>query len=301
MNALLRLSGGFRVAIISTVVCALGSPTLAQSENGAQDTVDDGPAFNTDLTIGFRQESFGGLAPNFGDGAEPGESIGLALLSDIEVFFFETGAGSIVLFNGRDLGGFGQTLQPTPGPGGFLSGGVMLRPVGHPVAYDLGLRFEALSLPPDRIDNNAGGGSLAVGGSQVALIVEPRIGVLGEFSPDLGWFAGMSGGLAFQNVNVTNGGVTVLSGNGLSPTVSVDAGVRLPLADGVAAHLGARMRWMGRIPGMTDTAVPTTFGGQLSTGLFASIRIALPSGSEGADFVIATVDRQGRPLGVSVR
>jgi len=299
MKLLLRLTGGFRAGVVSLVLCGFAGPALAQSNNtGGQNNIDDPSAVGSDLTIGFRQESFGDLAPDFG-GTDQNSSIGFAILSDIEAFlFFEAAIGRVTVFNGRSLGGFGQTLQPLPGPGGFVSGGLMLHPVGHPVAYDLGIRIEALSLPPNRIDNNAGGGSLAVGGSQVALIAEPRIGLLGEFSPNLGWFAGMSGGIAFQNVNVTNGGATILSGSGVSPTVSVDAGFRLPVSDGVAAHLGTRMRWMGEIPGVTDTAVSTTFGGQLSVGVFASIRISLPSGSGRGDGVIATVDRQGRPLGV---
>jgi hypothetical protein len=184
---------------------------------------------------------------------------------------FELTGGWNWPIDGRGLPDSSQSIEGDPSWFSRISAGVLLPDRTGPVDVGVNIVVQGQQWLPRNLVN-AGGGSLPLGGQMNAWSVFPEIFVEGPLTGAIDWQLALGAGLAFQNIDATNGGATVLSGGATTAMVNFSGGLLLPVAPNIDVGIGGFVTWF---PGYTANAsgTPIRLGDQWTGGVVGKVRV----------------------------
>jgi len=126
-------------------------------------------------------------------------------------------------------------------------------------------------------------GSLPLGGDLEAWSFAPRVGlsydVVGDGKIRMVPWAMVGAGVAFQDLNATNGGATVLSGNKATAMVTVAGGVKFPVNDRVSIGVNGFVNWFDGFNVSAGPGVNAAMASRTEAGGYISLDIKNPFGT----------------------
>lgn len=201
----------------------------------------------------------------------------------IPVAFMSVGLGAnYFVEEGLDFDDFNQFLELEPGPFISFGTGVILTDLlGDGLDVKVGVDINRRVLAIEELGNQGAPGVLPLSGDLVTYDLLGRLDL--EWNIDDEWgrtllrpHVGINFGAAFQDLEAFNAaGVSVLTGNGITPTVRAHAGFKVPLSDSFALGLEGYVSWTGGVDVSAGPGVTSSMDDRIESGFMLRGEILL--------------------------
>ena len=185
---------------------------------------------------------------------------------------FELGGGMNWTADAQRLLNSGQTITGDPAWIGRFSVGVLVPDRIGLVDLGANLVVQGQQTSPRRLLNSGGGGTLPLSGTSGAWSVYPELAAIGPLIGRIDWRLGLGAGLAFQRIDVSSGGVPVLTGSATTAMVNFRGGLSVPLTSNVRVGVDGNVTWFaGYKAGSGGSSISLT--DRIEAAIFAFVRV----------------------------
>lgn len=192
-------------------------------------------------------------------------------------FFINLGAGAGLWTDDLNLPDFSQGIHGDPGFTGSMEIGGYIPDFIGGLSTTISVVVQHQISHNDFLFNFNAPGTLALGGRESNTDIFARLNLEGPlFSlENMSWFGGVGAGLSHRNFDATNGGITVLSGDAITPMFNVNAGVFHKVNEFVDVGLEGSANWRDSYSVSTNTNVPSDVEGTWNFAVMGKVRFNL--------------------------